>query len=537
MNDATTAATTNGEGEGERENAPAFKRVLDGVTYDDVHHLRAELLDFCEKSGEDPAYAKGLALAVTEILTNLAKHPPRKARRVEIRLRLARKHAFIDVADDSAPFANFDAKCESALSRLNAAQSLEESGYGLGVILKQHARCDYTPMDKSPDGLNHFRVRDDRKPGAKAGKKPKVFLVDDDPVSLKRHRAMLEEEYAVRAYGSAEEAIPAFMAEKPDIVVSDLNMPGLDGIALRNALSELQGGNTTPFVFLSAETRRENSPYISALGVDDFLCKPVEREKLQSVVARLITRARQVRAALEGKFQRHLTAMLRPELPARSHGWRIVTLTEAAESGGGDFTVHAEEKDSLTAVLADVMGHGPQAKFFSYAYAGYLRSLFRMQGAAASPAALLQSLAQSIDGDAFLESVILTCQCFRLSSSGAVSVATAGHPAPFLARRGEAVRVPVRGPLPALASMSGYNEFTSVLEPGEKMVFVTDGFLLPFGGEATGHAPLLRAIEDMQEAHAGDMAEKLWRGYASKRGTERQDDATLIVAEYGGSDE
>ena len=347
----------------QKSEAPSFKRRLDGIAYDGVPKIRAEIVDFCDKCGEDAAYAGRLALTVSEILTNLAKHPPQRASQVEIRLRLTSGNAFIDIADDSTPFAQLDAKCESALSRLNAVQSLQETGYGLGIILKQHAHCAYTPMDKSPDGLNHFRVRDDR-PGKSPHAKSKIFLVDDDPVALKRHSAMLENAYTVITFGAAKEAIPAFVKEKPDLVVSDLNMPEIDGIGLRRALSELQGGNATPFVFLSAETQSENSLYISALGVDDFLCKPVEEKRLQTVVARLITRARQVRTSLEGKFERHLTAMLKPELPARSHNWRIVTLTEAAEAGGGDFTLHHETSENLTIVLADVMGHGPQAKFF-----------------------------------------------------------------------------------------------------------------------------------------------------------------------------
>ena len=511
-----------------------FKLGLTGVAYADVPSARSQLLDFLEKHNAAKEYAGRLTLTVTEIHTNLAKHPPQKATRIDIRLRLTPRNAYIDVSDNSTPFAEFDAKCKSALARLNAGASLEEGGYGLGVILKQHAQASYTPMTHSPDGLNHFRVIDHSTAPASRHKNT-VFLVDDDPVAMKRHCTILEGMYNLMPFGRAEEALKAFPAARPDIVVSDLNMPGMDGLGLRRALSELEGGDATPFIFLSGETLHQNNPYISDLGVDDFLCKPVDKNRLQSVVARLISRSLQVRRALEGKFQQHLTSMLRPALPETYGGWRIVTLTEAAEAGGGDFTLHHETPARMLAVLADVMGHGPQAKFFSYAYAGYLRSLFRLQSTSPDPAHFLAALAASIDGDEFLESIIITCQSFLLSPKGQISIASAGHPAPMLVRRSGAETIDSAGPLPALASMAGYNLSTLALEDGEKIIFATDGFLQAFDAEGFKRGTLLKLLDGMARMKAQDMAALLWQAYAAKNiPASQRDDATLIIAEYGG---
>ena len=88
-----------------------------------------------------------------------------------------------------------------------------------------------------------------------------------------------------------------------------------------------------------------------------------------------------------------------------------------------------------------------------------------------------------------------------------------------------------------MASAAGYNALSLQLGRGEKIVFVTDGFLQSFGREGSGHAPLLKILEETQEAHAGDMAEALWRAHMAQKGTMAKDDATLVVAEYGGTDE
>lgn len=518
-----------------RANADAtFRQALNGVAYGDVRPLREKLIEFLEQHKASKEYAGRIALSVSEILTNLAKHPPLKATKIEIRVRLTPKNAYIDISDNSTPFAEFDAKCKSALSKLNAGSSGAENGYGLGIILKQHAQVGYTPMNQSPDGLNHFRVIDQG--GSKAVVRPgKVFLVDDDPVAMKRHCMMLEGLYELMPFGRAEEAVKAFPAARPDIVISDINMPGMDGLALRRALSALEGGDATPFIFLSGEVAGENSPYMSELGIDDFLCKPVAKAKLQSVIARLISRSRQVRRALEGKFQQHLTSMLRPTLPEAYGGWKLITLTEAAEAGGGDFTLYHETPSHMLVVLADVMGHGQQAKFFSYAYAGYLRSLFRLHSQAPDPAHFLDQLAKSIDGDEFLESIILTCQSFRLTPKGQIIIASAGHPAPTLVRGGVSETVDIAGPLPAIASMAGYRQHELELGDGDKIIFATDGFLQAFDAEGFRRSALLKLLDCVAHAPAKRMAAELWQAYAAKKTPSKKDDATLIIAEYGGT--
>jgi hypothetical protein len=58
--------------------AKVFKRSLRNVTYDSIPTLRAELIEFVKLHSVDPAQPGMLALTVTEILTNIVKHPPRK---------------------------------------------------------------------------------------------------------------------------------------------------------------------------------------------------------------------------------------------------------------------------------------------------------------------------------------------------------------------------------------------------------------------------------------------------------------------------
>ncbi len=520
------------------DDLPVFRLPLPDVTYDGIRPLRLQLSAFLNAHGIAPACAAMLALTASEILTNLAKHPPEKSRQTEVKLRLHPKFAALDISDDSTAFAEFDARCHEARRKPAAAECLEESGYGLACILRQHAQVSYTPKTASPDGLNHFRVRHVypvKTAFAASAAKHKLFLVDDDAVQLRRHEAMLSSHYDVICFDRAMMAAKAFEKERPELVVSDLNMPEMDGIGLRQALSALPRGNATPFVFLSAETAKENSPYISELGVDDFLLKPVKPEKLLGVVRRLLARAGQVRRAHEGRFHADVTDALKPALPARFGNWRICVRTVAAEAGGGDFTLSQQTSGHFLAVLADVMGHGQQAKFFSYAYAGYLRSLFRLQAAGADPTQFLANLSRSIDGDALLESIILTCQSFQLFPDGRAAIASAGHPPPLLLRAGGAVALESAGPLPGLMVDANYNLLTLQLARGDKLVFATDGFLAPFGHEGSARPRLIAQLDDLTETGAEAAADALWQHFESINHTTLKDDATLVVAEYGES--
>ncbi|MBI1216510.1 MAG: SpoIIE family protein phosphatase [Alphaproteobacteria bacterium] len=524
-----------------------FLRELAGSAYDDIPALRRALSDFLRGQGLPAAYDSRLMLTMTEVLTNLARHPEDKPRHVRISLRIGARDVALDIADDSTPFSDFEEKRKAALQPHHAGETMRESGYGLPCILKQHSGISYVPAEKSADGLNHFRVSDARgdiaapAPPAppREARRGRVFVVDDDPVTLAANRKILGESYDVTAFSAAIDAVKEFSRNRPDIVISDLHMPEMDGAALRRALSVLPGGDVTPFIFLSAQSEGAQSPYINALGVDDFLCKPVEPAQLKSVVERLIRRAQQVRQSLEGRFHEDLNRYLKPALPERYGGWRITTLNRMAEAGGGDFTLHRETPEQMTVFLADVMGHGAQAKFFAYAYAGYLRSLFRREAGAEDPAAFLASLSDAVEGDAFLESIIMTCQCFRLSDGGRVDIASAGHPCPGLVREdGGGEIIEVAGPLPGLVAAPRYALKSLTLKPGESLVFATDGFLQSFDDKATVEGLFQR----LAEAEAGDMRKPplptlLWNEFlAAQALTDRApDDATLIIAEYGGT--
>jgi two-component system, sensor histidine kinase and response regulator len=111
--------------------------------------------------------------------------------------------------------------------------------------------------------------------------RPKVLVVDDNAGNRALAQAALEDEgyEAVIAVGG-EEGIAAFQAERPDCVLLDVRMPGLDGFAVCDRIRALPGGQDTPILFLTA--LRDVDTFDRALrsGGDDFLTKPVRPTEL-----------------------------------------------------------------------------------------------------------------------------------------------------------------------------------------------------------------------------------------------------------------
>ncbi len=118
----------------------------------------------------------------------------------------------------------------------------------------------------------------------------KVLLVDDDQDTLQMLSVMLTESRAqVHVAASAAEALEVLQWYKPDVIVSDLAMPGEDGYSLIGKIRsmETKGGFSVPAVALTSHVRIEDRTRALSLGFNMFVPKPVEPTELISAIANL----------------------------------------------------------------------------------------------------------------------------------------------------------------------------------------------------------------------------------------------------------
>jgi len=121
----------------------------------------------------------------------------------------------------------------------------------------------------------------------------RILIVDDEPDTRDLLRQGLEYCGAsVRVAGSAPEAVDAIVAEIPDILISDIGMPGIDGYDLIRQIRELpaEAGGKVAAVALTAYTRVEDRLHALRAGYDMHVPKPVELAELVAVAASVARR-------------------------------------------------------------------------------------------------------------------------------------------------------------------------------------------------------------------------------------------------------
>jgi len=128
--------------------------------------------------------------------------------------------------------------------------------------------------------------------------KPLILLVEDNPDILKYVKTTLEfNECRVIAAEHGKEGLRILsqLEEFPDLIISDILMPEMDGYEFFKAVSENPSLCHIPFIFLSALDSDENIRLGKMLGVDDYLTKPINEDDLLAVVAGKIKRNKKIK--------------------------------------------------------------------------------------------------------------------------------------------------------------------------------------------------------------------------------------------------
>jgi len=121
----------------------------------------------------------------------------------------------------------------------------------------------------------------------------RVLLVDDDPDGLELIAAMLRRDGAeVRAHAGADTALEELPGWRPDVLVSDIGMPGVDGYELLRRVRALPAdrGGRTPALALTAFAHPQDRTRALAAGFNIYVPKPVDPTELAVSVANLAGR-------------------------------------------------------------------------------------------------------------------------------------------------------------------------------------------------------------------------------------------------------
>lgn len=266
-------------------------------------------------SVEEPIWVAGDSDRLAQVLSNLVSNAikftsPGGSVKIKVRLREAAvlvevKDSGIGISPEALPniFGQF-AQADSSIAR-------KHGGLGLGLsIAKRMTDLHGGELTASSEGLGKgstFSLRlprlseaprnagslDEETYRIEALNGRTAFLVDDDEMTRTVLRYMLEDTgMKVEAYASGEEAIKALETLNPDIILSDLGMPDIDGFEMitriRRGLTRY--GRSTPAVAVSALTLHADRNRALAAGFQSHLAKPVAHRQLIETVNNVLSK-------------------------------------------------------------------------------------------------------------------------------------------------------------------------------------------------------------------------------------------------------
>lgn len=127
----------------------------------------------------------------------------------------------------------------------------------------------------------------------------RLLIVDDEPNLLRAVAACLRSEgYEVDTARSGDEGLVRVAQRLPDLIVSDIRMPRMDGYAFARQLRGNRRTDLIPIVFLTAKD--ESSDRLEGIrsGVDAYLTKPFEPDELVAVIENILTRVERTHAEI-----------------------------------------------------------------------------------------------------------------------------------------------------------------------------------------------------------------------------------------------
>ncbi len=494
-----------------------------------VRELRHQLSRITQSSVPYPLIRKQIQLCISEAATNLVEHAEPGIERIWVRFGRDNLGWWLEILDDGRPWDPTQQEPSDILSSFD----LTEHNRGLALLRCQSDRMEYRPRSAT----DHNCLRLSWK-APQQQKRPRILLVEDNDSLRRLYAAYLSDSFEVETAVDGHDALQHLVADGIDLVLSDIRMPQMDGFSLREQLNRKQNTELIPFIFLTAADEINMLEKAARLGIDDYLIKPISKSELIYCIQRILGRSEQIYRQLTDRINKRISASLAPSIPQSSQGWRLRVAHRHTGIGGGDLLLHRSNTEHLMLALVDIMGHDDSAKFFSYAYGGYLRGLMHSDVAGDSPAQLLESLSDTALLDNLFSQLTLTCCVATLAPDGELTLASAGHPSPIKISAAGAESLPVGGIMPGILPSTRYQSLTLRLTPGERIAFYTDGLFESAPDEAGRRqleTSITKALVDSLSLSLDQALAKAMETFDRLAGTPPDDDTLLLLIEPTGS--
>ena len=130
----------------------------------------------------------------------------------------------------------------------------------------------------------------------RADGKGTILLVEDEEQLRRVMKDLLEREgYVIVEAADGVQALEQVDRHNPDVILLDLNLPGMDGYGVLQQLRSRPGTSSVPVIVLTAKGDEDNEVRVLKMGADDFLTKPFRARALSARLESVISRRRSAR--------------------------------------------------------------------------------------------------------------------------------------------------------------------------------------------------------------------------------------------------
>ena len=175
--------------------------------------------------------------------------------------------------------------------------------------------------DQPAETLNNS----DTTPASAKGAKAEIVIVEDEEDIQEYLKPQLSSDFKIRTYPNGKVALNEILKNKPDLVISDIMMPEMDGTTLCAKLKSNINTNDVPIILLTAKSREEDQLEGLQTGADAYILKPFNMDILHRNIINLLT----VRRTLRNKFtgnesQNHQVEQIEMQTPDNSLMQRVM---------------------------------------------------------------------------------------------------------------------------------------------------------------------------------------------------------------------
>ena len=138
-------------------------------------------------------------------------------------------------------------------------------------------------------------------PASAGGNKAEIVIVEDEEDIQDYLKAQLASDFKIRTYPNGKVALNEILKNKPDLIISDVMMPEMDGTTLCTKLKANINTNDVPIILLTAKSREEDQLEGLQTGADAYILKPFNMDILRRTIINLLTMRRTLKNKFTGK--------------------------------------------------------------------------------------------------------------------------------------------------------------------------------------------------------------------------------------------